>query len=117
VVVGEQSAGKSSVLQAVTEIPFLVNDNMCTRFATQIVLKRTPLGGQTRVDVIIIPDPKESEERKIILRAWRPEKFDPADNLTRTAIEMIFEQVMRHPNINIQRLTKSPGRTYYLWRE
>lgn len=96
-VVGEQSAGKSSVLQAVTEIPFLINDNMCTRFATEIVLKRTPPDEQTRVDVIIVPDPKESEERKIVLRAWRPEKFDPVDKLTATSIERIFEQVFRYP--------------------
>jgi Dynamin family len=93
VVVGEQSAGKSSVLQAVTEIPFPINDNMCTRFATEIVLKRTPPGAQTEVTVTIIPDAKESEERKTLLRAWRPEGFDRKDHLTKASIENIFEQV------------------------
>lgn len=38
VVCGEQSAGKSSVLEALTEIPFPRNDNLCTRFATEIIL-------------------------------------------------------------------------------
>lgn len=41
VVCGDQSAGKSSVLEAITEIPFPRKDNLCTRFATQIVLRRT----------------------------------------------------------------------------
>ena len=38
VVCGDQSAGKSSVLEALTEIPFPRNDNLCTRYATEIVL-------------------------------------------------------------------------------
>lgn len=40
VVMGDQSAGKSSVLEALTEIPFPRNDNLCTRFATEIILRR-----------------------------------------------------------------------------
>ena len=40
VVCGDQSSGKSSVLEAITEIPFPRNENLCTRFATEIVLRR-----------------------------------------------------------------------------
>ncbi|KAI6565462.1 hypothetical protein MCOR09_006812, partial [Pyricularia oryzae] len=40
VVCGDQSAGKSSVLEALTEVPFPRNDNLCTRFATEISLRR-----------------------------------------------------------------------------
>ena len=40
VVCGDQSAGKSSVLEALTEVPFPRNDNLCTRFATEIILRR-----------------------------------------------------------------------------
>ncbi len=40
VVCDDQSAGKSSVLEALTEIPFPRNDNLCTRFATEIILRR-----------------------------------------------------------------------------
>jgi hypothetical protein len=42
VVCGDQSAGKSSVLEALTEIPFPRNDNLCTRFVTEIILRRGP---------------------------------------------------------------------------
>jgi GTPase SAR1 family protein len=41
VIVGKQSAGKSSLLQSLTDIPFQVGTRLCTRFATRIVSKRT----------------------------------------------------------------------------
>ena len=40
-IVGQQSAGKSSLLQSLTDIPFPVGDGLCTRFATRIVSRRT----------------------------------------------------------------------------
>ncbi|KAK0512689.1 hypothetical protein JMJ35_004706 [Cladonia borealis] len=40
IVVGDQSSGKSSVLEAITEIPFPRKNVRCTRFATQISLRR-----------------------------------------------------------------------------
>ena len=46
-VCGEQSAGKSSVLEALTEIPFPRQDNLCTRFATEITLRRSPVDSLT----------------------------------------------------------------------
>lgn len=36
---GDQSSGKSSVLEALTEVPFPRKDTLCTRFATEIVLR------------------------------------------------------------------------------
>jgi hypothetical protein len=36
VVCGDQSSGKSSVLEAITEIPFPRKENLCTRFATEV---------------------------------------------------------------------------------
>lgn len=53
VVCGDQSAGKSSVLEALTEIPFPRNDNLCTRFATEISLRRDL---EHRLAIRIIPD-------------------------------------------------------------
>ncbi|KAL8646468.1 MAG: hypothetical protein Q9226_006841 [Calogaya cf. arnoldii] len=42
VIVGDQSAGKSSLLQSLTDIPFPVASRLCTRFPTRIVSRRTP---------------------------------------------------------------------------
>lgn len=52
VVCGDQSSGKSSVLEAITEVSFPRKDTLCTRFATQIVLRRSPIN---RVFVKILP--------------------------------------------------------------
>ena len=42
VVCGDQSAGKSSVLEGISGIPFPRQDGLCTRFATEIILRHTP---------------------------------------------------------------------------
>lgn len=42
-VVGDQSSGKSSVLQAITRLPFPVDDGLCTRFPTEVSLQRAPV--------------------------------------------------------------------------
>ncbi|TLD36907.1 dynamin family protein-like protein [Venturia nashicola] len=63
VVCGDQSAGKSSVLEALTEIPFPRSDNLCTRFATEINLRRTT---EDRLTLKLIPDagrPASEQER------------------------------------------------------
>jgi len=39
VVVGDQSSGKSSVLQAIAGIPFPQNSGQCTKFATEVILR------------------------------------------------------------------------------
>lgn len=92
VVVGDQSTGKSSVLQAVTEIPFAIDDKMCTKFATEIVLERTPPNHPTEIEVSIMPDLEDTEERKHELLSWRPSPFDPRAILDKAAMLDIFRQ-------------------------
>ncbi|KAH5305161.1 hypothetical protein HBI23_183590 [Parastagonospora nodorum] len=53
VVCGDQSSGKSSVLEAITEIPFPRKENLCTRFATEIILRRSQASTST---ITITPD-------------------------------------------------------------
>ncbi|KAF1346425.1 interferon-induced GTP-binding protein Mx [Lizonia empirigonia] len=43
IVCGEQSSGKSSVLEAVSGVRFPSKDNLCTRFATELILRRGPV--------------------------------------------------------------------------
>ncbi|KAL7948152.1 hypothetical protein V8C42DRAFT_316823 [Trichoderma barbatum] len=42
IVVGDQCSGKSSVLEAISRVHFPVSDGICTRFPTELVLRRAP---------------------------------------------------------------------------
>src|SRR5271154_4311634 len=53
IVCGDQSSGKSSVLEAVSGLRFPTKDNLCTRFATELVLRRS---SQKSITVTILPD-------------------------------------------------------------
>ncbi|KAF4338119.1 interferon-regulated resistance GTP-binding [Fusarium beomiforme] len=50
IVVGDQSAGKSSVLEAISHVRFPVQGNLCTRFATELIFRRA---NATRIDVSV----------------------------------------------------------------
>ncbi|KAF4472476.1 interferon-regulated resistance GTP-binding [Fusarium albosuccineum] len=50
IVAGEQSAGKSSVLEAISHVRFPTDSNLCTRFATELILRQAD---ETRVDVSV----------------------------------------------------------------
>lgn len=67
VVCGDQSAGKSSVLEALTEIPFPRDDNLCTRFATEICLRRDSVNSLT---VRIIPDGDRPQKKQEEIRKY-----------------------------------------------
>lgn len=53
VIVGKQSVGKSSLLQSLTDIPFPVSEELCTRFATRIISRRTVPGTPDQIKVFI----------------------------------------------------------------
>lgn len=42
VVVGDKSSGKSSVLEAISRIPFPVDSGLCTRCPTELVMRKSP---------------------------------------------------------------------------
>ncbi|OJD16084.1 hypothetical protein AJ78_03717 [Emergomyces pasteurianus Ep9510] len=58
IVCGDQSSGKSSVLDAISGIPFPTKDHLCTRFATEVILRRTATEG---VSVSIVPSQDRPE--------------------------------------------------------
>ncbi len=64
-VVGDQSSGKSSVLEGLTALPFPRDSTLCTRFATQIVFRRAEVES---ISVSIIPasscDPAKASKLK-----------------------------------------------------
>lgn len=67
VVCGDQSAGKSSVLEAISGISFPTKDNLCTRFATELILRRSSVSA---INIFIVPGVERSEQEKESLRAF-----------------------------------------------
>jgi GTPase SAR1 family protein len=61
IVCGDQSSGKSSVLEAVSGVRFPTKDNLCTRFATELILRRGPTASPK---LVIIPGAERSDEEK-----------------------------------------------------
>ncbi|KAF2266073.1 hypothetical protein CC78DRAFT_460110 [Lojkania enalia] len=52
IVCGDQSSGKSSVLEGLTRQPFPINDGRCTTFATELILRK---GSNVSIICSIIP--------------------------------------------------------------
>jgi GTP-binding protein EngB required for normal cell division len=70
IVCGDQSSGKSSVLEAISGVAFPVKSNLCTRFPTELVLRKTAYTG---VSVSIVPHPSRNEAEKLSLGGFREE--------------------------------------------
>lgn len=78
IVVGDQSSGKSSVLEAISSVRFPTKGDICTRFATEVVLRRAQ---ETRIDVRIYPfgsNPSEVFHRTIFNKDSLPEIISEA---------------------------------------
>ncbi|KAN0119549.1 P-loop containing nucleoside triphosphate hydrolase protein [Hyaloscypha variabilis] len=52
IVCGDQSSGKSSVLEAISGIPFPHQETLCTRFATEVILRRS---AKEEINASIVP--------------------------------------------------------------
>lgn len=68
VVVGDQSSGKSSVLETLTKLPFPRESTLCTRFATQITFRRS---NRVSILVSIIPANDASDAHKAEAGSWK----------------------------------------------
>lgn len=84
IVCGDQSSGKSSVLNAVSEMSFPAKDNLCTRFATELILRRDTTMG---IKISIIAGPERSQEERD-----RLSDFHVDMNVTNPDIEPVIEQ-------------------------
>ncbi|KAH6974515.1 P-loop containing nucleoside triphosphate hydrolase protein [Ilyonectria sp. MPI-CAGE-AT-0026] len=63
VVVGDQSSGKSSILEAISQIPFPVDKDLCTRFPTEVVQRKSPEELVTVSIHVVEPTPKHAASR------------------------------------------------------
>ncbi|KAL2040034.1 hypothetical protein N7G274_007437 [Stereocaulon virgatum] len=77
IVCGDQSSGKSSVLEAISGVSFPTKSNLCTRFPTELVLRKTSHIG---VRVSIVPHHSRSESEQPPLGSFH-EKLDGFDGL------------------------------------
>ncbi|RMZ75103.1 hypothetical protein DV738_g5645, partial [Chaetothyriales sp. CBS 135597] len=73
IVCGDQSVGKSSVLEAISGLNFPRKENLCTRFATELILRRA---ATTSVTVSIRPDYSRSPDERERLRSFKPPNPD-----------------------------------------
>lgn len=77
VVCGDQSAGKSSVLEGITGIPFPRQDGLCTRFPTEIILRHAG-GSEATVKIAATIRPHGSRPQKELetLQSYRKDVQD-----------------------------------------
>ena len=70
IVCGSQTAGKSSVLEAIAEIPFPRSTGVCTKYVTKVTLERKE---DDRIRMHIIPDPGRPKAEREDLAQFRME--------------------------------------------
>lgn len=87
VVVGDQSSGKSSVLESLTGFSFPRAAGLCTRYATQITCRREL---QRSVSITIIPRPNANDVVKQRLRRFR--RYVDVDAIDGQDFASIFEE-------------------------
>ena len=76
IVCGDQSSGKSSVLEAISGVPFPTKDNLCTRFATELILRRT---STIEMSIAIVPCQSRPEAECLRLSRFRENLTDLDD--------------------------------------
>lgn len=76
IVVGDQSSGKSSVLEAISRLNFPRGQGLCTTFATELALRRK---STARINARIEPASTRPQEERENLLAWKPDSTDLAD--------------------------------------
>lgn len=91
VVVGDQSSGKSSVLEGLIKKPLPRDSGLCTRFATQFVFRRAK---QEDISVSIIPDRDASESHATKARSWKRNDLTSLDSEAFSNIMQEAHEVM-----------------------
>lgn len=73
IVVGDQSSGKSSVLEAISGMQFPVHGALCTRFATELIMRREP---DVRITVSIQRATKPAVPKRHESQQAQPTEFN-----------------------------------------
>jgi GTPase SAR1 family protein len=96
VVVGDQSSGKSSVLQAITKLPFPVSESMCTRFATEVSLIRSSKPAYMSISIQVGKDhaTKTTDEHRKEMDDWKP-ALTTLDDLNEATFATEFGRLLK----------------------
>ncbi|WAO91810.1 Hypothetical protein NCS54_00929300 [Fusarium falciforme] len=92
VVIGDQNSGKSSVLEAICNIPFPVKEGLCTRFPTEVVQRKSSEESMT----VTIATGDGSVGNSVLARFSRQLSLDDSKGLA-AAIEEASSLIMDHP--------------------
>ena len=96
VAVGDQSSGKSSLLESLTGIPFPHGQELCTRYATQISHRRDHL---SQINISIVPGPNASQSHKDSVEAYS--KGIPSTSELRDQFADILHEVRLFPLVGL----------------
>ncbi|KAK8852091.1 P-loop containing nucleoside triphosphate hydrolase protein [Apiospora arundinis] len=98
IVCGDQSSGKSSVLEAISRVPFAVQDGLCTRFATEIILRRQEVKDfkASIINSASRQSDNDNDEASNSEEQARP-KFTPPEG---SSIEVIFEAAKEYMGLS-----------------
>jgi len=102
IVVGDQSSGKSSVLEGLTGFSFPRAAGLCTRYATQITCRREP---QDSVCITIIPRPSAGEALKTRLRQFQRS----AMTLDNDKLAKVFDEANKAMGIRMEATGEGEG--------
>lgn len=115
IVCGDQSSGKSSVLEAISGMSFPTKDNLCTRFATELILRRTP-NTESSCNVSILPDPERPEDEKATLGKFSPvvdmETLDLGSVIEQAKAEMGLSETKRFSNDTLRVELSGPSQPH-----
>ncbi|KAK3399806.1 P-loop containing nucleoside triphosphate hydrolase protein [Sordaria brevicollis] len=84
IVCGDQSSGKSSVLEAISGVAFPIKANLCTRFPTEVVLRRT-LDISAHVSIVPNEDATAAERKALSAFKEKMTSFDLLPNIIEKA--------------------------------
>ena len=83
IVIGDQSLGKSSVLEGLIRKGLPRDSGLCTRFATQIIFRRSD---EERISVSIIADRNATPNHRAYVEGWGRTDVKSLDSATFTSI-------------------------------
>lgn len=90
VVCGDQSSGKSSVLEGLTGLNFPTKEGLCTTFATEVILRREP---NLEISCSILPTKGRSPAQTEQLRKFERSYSTPDDFNFETLVDEAKKQM------------------------